>query len=66
MKPIVMTEEAEGNLLKKIAEKLKKEIESFKFNINESKFSFSMDMSQVAKEKVTVMFTPQAYLRMQA
>ena len=66
MKPIVMTEEAEGNLLKKIAEKLKKEIESFKFNINESKFSFSIDMSQVAKEKVTVMFTPQAYLRMQA
>lgn len=66
MKPIIMTKDAEESLLKTIAEKLKKEIDSFKFNINDTKFSFSMDMSQIAKEKITVLFTSQAYLRMQA
>lgn len=65
MKPIKMTREAEIELLKKFAEQFKKELDSFKFNMNESKFSMSLDMSQPAKEKVTILFTPTVYLKMQ-
>ena len=66
MKPIVMTEEAQLNLLKKFAEKFKKELDSFKFNMNESKFTMSLDISNVAEDKVTILFTQKAYCRMQA
>lgn len=64
MKPIVMTKEAEAELLNVFAAKFQKELDSFKFNMNESKFSMTMDLSQQAKEKITILYTQQAYLRM--
>ena len=64
MKPIVMTEEAEAKILNSFFEKFKKEWENFKRNMNETKFSFSADIVQPAKEKITILYTPQAYIRM--
>lgn len=64
MKPIVMTEEAEEKILKSFFEKFRKEWKSFKDNLNETKFSFSTTISEPAKEKVTILFTQQAYLKM--
>ena len=66
MKPINIDKETEIELFKLVVEKFKKELESFKSNMNDSKFTLSMDFSQPAKEKVTVLYTPQAYLKMQA
>ena len=66
MKPIIMDQEAEEKVLRSFLEKFKKQWEDFKLNMNDTKFSFSATISEEAKDKVTVMFTPKAYLRMQA
>ena len=65
MKPIIMTKEAEANILQTFLQKFTKEWNSFKGNMNETKFTFSAELSTVAKEKITILFTQQAYLRMQ-
>lgn len=64
MKPIVMTQEAEDKVLKSFFEKFRKQWEDFKRNMNETKFTFSANIAETAKEKVTILFTQQAYLRM--
>lgn len=66
MKPIVVNEEMESKMLEAFFEKFQKEWASFKSNMNDTKFSFSIDLSEAAKEKVTVLYTQKAYLRMKA
>ena len=66
MKPIILNEETKKALLLKFIEKFDKELDDFEFGMNESKFSMSVDMSEVAKEKITILYTPEAYLKMQA
>lgn len=66
MKPLVIDKQTEEKLLMACFEKFKKELESFKFNMNDSKFSMSMDLSEPAKEKVTILYTQDAYLKMEA
>lgn len=64
MKPIFMTKETEENILKSFFTKFQKEWENFKNNMNETKFTFSTTISQEAKEKVTVLYSQEAYLKM--
>ena len=66
MKPIVMNENVEKSLMKMFAEKFMKALDDFKLNPSDSKLSVSLDVSQEAKDKVTILYTSQAYLRMQA
>ena len=66
MKPIKMTKEAEERMLTSFFEKFRKEWETFKENLNDVKFSFSTDLSEVAKEKILIIYSQKAYLRMQA
>ena len=64
MKPIIMTKEAEEKVLKSFFEKFRKQWENFKTNMNDTKFTFSAEIAEPAKEKVTILFSQQAYLRM--
>ena len=66
MKPIRMTEEAEIEILKQCFDKFKKELDNFNFNINETKLNISFNVSEVAKERITILFTQNAYIKMQA
>jgi len=66
MKPLYMTQEIEEEMLKKFFEKFQKEWETFKENMNDTKFTFSQEFAEKAKEKITLIFTQQAYLRMKS
>ena len=66
MKPIKITKETEEKILTSFFEKFKKEWDNFKSNMNETRFTFTTDLSEVAKEKVTILYSQKAYLRMQA
>jgi len=66
MKPIKITEELEEKILSDFIQKFQKEWTQFKENMNETKFNFSVQMSQKAKEKITVRYSQSAYLKMQA
>lgn len=66
MKPIKISEDTKIKLFQKFVEKFKKELDNFESNVNETKFSFSFSVDDVAKEKVTILFSQSAYLRMQA
>ena len=66
MKPIVLDEEAEQKILKKFAEAFQKQWENFKQNMNDTKFEFSVNLADKAKEKIVILYTPQAYLRMRS
>ena len=64
MKPINLTQETEIELMKKCLQKIHEGIEKYKFDMNETKFSFSMDMCEEAKEKITILYSQDAYLKM--
>lgn len=66
MKPIYFTEEAEEKVLKAFVDKFKIDWAKFVADKNKTKFSFSVDVSTVAKDRVTIIYSPKAYLRMQA
>lgn len=66
MKPIKMTAEVEKKMLESFFEKFKKEWDKFKENMNDTKFTFSTDFTTEAKEKITILYSQKAYLRMQA
>jgi len=66
MKPIVMTRDAKLAILKSFVEKFEKEFSNYEFNLNDTKISFSFEASEVAKDKITILYTQQAYLRMMA
>ena len=66
MKPIVITQDAEMLLVKEFLAKFKKELDTFKFNVNDTKISVAFDVSQPAKEKVKIMFTQDAYIKMKS
>ena len=66
MKPLKMTKETKAKLFESFAKKFMKELDNFEFNMNETKLDLSFGVSEVAKEKVTIMYTQQAYLRMMA
>ena len=54
MKPINLTQEAEIELMKKCLQKIHEGIEKYKFDMNDTKFSFSMDMSEEAIHNIAV------------
>ena len=64
MKPLKLTEEIKDNLLKLFIEKFRKELNNFDENMNETKISFSSELSTVAKEKIKILYDPVAYLKM--
>lgn len=64
MKPLVMNKEAETMLFKHFAAKFFKELEDYKMNPDKDKFTMTFDMSVPVEEKVTILFTQKAYLRM--
>ena len=66
MKPINLTEEQKENLFIKFAEKFKKELDNFVFNMSDTTLSVKTNFREVAKEKVLILYTPEAYLRMNA
>lgn len=66
MKPIKMTDELEKQMLDSFFEEFKKEWDKFKENMNDTKFTFSKEFSVPAKEKVTILYSQAAYLKMQA
>lgn len=66
MKPIYLTEEAKIQLFNKFFEKFKKELDNFAFNTSDTSMTVKTDFSEVAKEKVMIVFTQEAFLRMQA
>ena len=66
MKQLKLSEETKIKLFEKFVEKFKKELENFENSLNETKFSFSGELSSVAKEKIHVIYDPFAYLKMQA
>ena len=66
MKPINITEEDKIKIVKDMLKKLEKELDTFTDSMNDTKFTFSYGLSEVAKEKVTILFAPIAYLKMMA
>lgn len=66
MKPIKITKESKVKLFESFTQKFMKEMDDFEFNMNDNKLTFSFDFNQPAKDKVTIMYTQQAYLRMMA
>ena len=66
MKPIYLTEEAKVQLFQKFFEKFKKELDNFAFNTSDTTLSVKTDFCEVAKEKVMLVYTQEAFLRMQA
>ena len=64
MKPINITDETKMMLFKDFAEKFMKELDNFSFNKNETKFSFSCNLGKEAKEKITILYSQKAYIRM--
>lgn len=49
-----------GDFIKKFAEELSK----VEFNVNETKISFTAELSTVAKDKIKIIYTPSAYVKM--
>ena len=66
MKPINLSEEDKINLFQKFFEKFKSELDNFSFNSASESITIKTGLNEVAKEKVHIIFTPEAYLRMQA
>jgi len=66
MKPIKITEEVENKMLESFFANFRKEWEKFKENMNDTKFTFSTDFSMKAKEKITIVYSQKAYVRMEA
>ena len=66
MKPINLTEEDKVNLFQKMFEKFKKELDNYGFNTTDSTLSVKTGFCQEAKDKIHIMYTQEAYLRMQA
>lgn len=66
MKPIRLTEEEKTKLFDKFIEQFKNEIDNFSFSSNSSSITIKTNFNSVAKEKVLILFTPEAYLRMNA
>lgn len=66
MKPIKITKEEKIKVFEKLVEKFTKEMDQFQFNVNDTKMSFSFDFGSEAKEKVTVLYSQSAYLKIMA
>jgi len=66
MKPIRLTTENRNALFKNFFEKFKKELDDFSFNLNDTSITVSTKIGEPAKEKITVLYSQQAYIRMMA
>lgn len=66
MKPLKLSEENKAELMKLFIKKFEKELEDFTFNLNDTKISISAEFSKPAKEKIQIIYTASAYLRMKA
>ena len=65
MRPIYLTEEAKIQLYEKFLEKFNKELDNIAFSSGSS-ITLKTDFNEVAKEKVMLIYTQEAFLRMQA
>ena len=63
MRPIKLSQQAKTMILSAMTEQFSKALDDYEFNMKESKFSFEQSFSVKAKEKITIKFTPLAYLR---
>lgn len=66
MKPIKLTEEMKLSLFDKFFEKFKNELDNYCVSSPESTLAVKTDFSEELKEKIHIIFTPEAYLRMKA
>lgn len=66
MKPIKLSEEMQIELFQKFFEKFKEEINNIAFNTDSASINIKTNISEVAKEKVRIIYTQEAFLRMQA
>ena len=66
MKPIVLSEDMKTKLFEQFFEKFKKELDNFAFNTSDTTISVKTNFSEVAKEKVVITYTQEAFLRMQS
>lgn len=63
MKPIVLDEKTKENLLKKIIKEFSEKIDNYTFE-KEATFTFSAKIGEKCKDKLKIIYTPKAYLRM--
>lgn len=66
MKPIKLTQQEKDKYLQQFVDKFKKELENFVFNKNESSITVKTGIGEVLKDKILIIFSQEAYLRMQA
>ena len=66
MKSIYLTEQEKEKLFIKFADEFKKELDNYSFSLSDKTFSVKTNIGEVAKEKVTITFSQEAYLRMKA
>lgn len=66
MKSIYLTEEEKEKLLMKFLDEFKKEIDNYSFKVNDKSFTLKAEFGSVAKEKVLIIYTQQAYMRMRS
>jgi len=66
MKHIQLTDKEKEDLFLKFFNKFKKELDDYIFNVTDKTITVKTDVSEVAKEKVNIIFTQDAYLKMQA
>ena len=66
MKPIYLTEDIKTQLLEKLFNKFKEEIDNYGFGSNDSSITIKTGFTEVAQDKVHIAYTQEAFLRMQA
>lgn len=63
MKPIKLSEKLKEKIFGAMSEQITKALNSYEFNLDKTKFSFEQSLAVKAKERITIHFTPLAYLR---
>jgi hypothetical protein len=66
MKKIYLNEKEKKNMLNKFVEQFKKQIDEYMFSLTDKSFTVKTELGEVAKDKVVILYTQEAYLRMKA
>ena len=66
MKPIYLSEDIKVQLFEQFFAKFKEQLDGYGFGSGDSSISIKTNFSQVAQEKVHIIYTQEAFLRMQA
>ena len=65
MRPIILSEDNKLKLFEQVLEKFRTEVDNYAFNSNGSTISIKTNFDEVAKDKVKIIYTQEAFLRMQ-